>query len=43
MMFDDKQQDVSYHLNSSNWAKIKNIEKSLEFVIQLYGGEKTKW
>ena len=41
--FHVKQQDVSYHLNSTNWPEIKNIEKNLKFVIQLYGGEKTKW
>ena len=32
-----KQQDVSYHLNSSNYGVIKNIKTDLEFVIESYG------
>ena len=32
-----KQQDVSYHLNSSNYGEIKNIKTDLELVIKSYG------
>ena len=39
-----KQQDVSYHLNSSNYMKIRNIKNDLESVIKLYGkGETLRW
>jgi hypothetical protein len=43
MKFDIKQQDVSYHLNSSYWTEIKNIENDLKFVIKSYEEKKTKW
>jgi hypothetical protein len=38
-----KQQDVSYHLKSSNWALIKNIRNDLKFAIKSYSeGETTR-
>jgi hypothetical protein len=39
-----KQQDVSYHLNSSNYGEIRNIKTDLESVIKSYGlGENPRW
>ena len=39
-----KQQDVSYHLNSSNYLEIRNIKTDLDSVIKLYGqGEIPRW
>jgi hypothetical protein len=36
-----KQQDVSYHLNSSNYGEIRNIKTDLESVIKSYGKGET--
>ena len=36
-----KQQDVSYHLNSSNYVEIRNIKTDLESVIKSYGQGET--
>ena len=36
-----KQQDVSYHLNSSNYGEIRNIKTDLESAIKSYGEGET--
>jgi len=38
--FNIKQQDVSYHLKSSNWKEVEKIESDLAKVIKLYSTEK---
>jgi hypothetical protein len=44
MKYGVKQQDVSYHLNSSNYNQIKNIKEDLENVIKSYAkGENPRW